>query len=236
MLVVAWPVLLAILLGAVMLASMVPDLLGSINDNPDNTRLVTIVLMAVCAVLALVPLSFILFYSRQGVRRTFETRDPTPTWVDERPLPILAVALALWVGGAGLVVTAVQGKTIPFGYVMTGWPAVAIMTLNGLIWIWLGRQIYWMTRSGWWANLIWGTVAHLSAWIGLRRLGSAMLYPFTEGRSDSQLIPFARTLDGSKGEWLVAASLAIWIGTLVWLRRYYHAGGDPLRSTGCLPC
>jgi hypothetical protein len=237
MLVVCWPGMLGILLGSILLAFVAPVLLQGISDDPVNTRNVAIVLFAVCGVLALVPLAFIVFYERPSVREMFASRDPRPTWVDSRPLPILGMALALVAGGAGMVLSAPWHLTIQFGYVLTDWRAAVVTALNGLVWTWLGLQIYWMTKGGWWANVVWGTVAHLSVWISLRRIPLASMFWLYQGRhnGDDATTAFTTTFD-AYAAWLVAASLLIWIGTLLWLRRYYRPEGNPLRSTASPPC
>jgi NADH:ubiquinone oxidoreductase subunit 6 (subunit J) len=239
MLITSWPAFLTFVLGTVWIIMLMPGLMAQSSDaSPEAARIAMIGIVVFSAFLALVPLSFILFYSGRNVRATFESRDRTPTWVDGRPMPILGLTVAMWGCGAFTLLALPRGMTAFFGLVLTGSPAVGVILLQAFVWVWLGRQIYWMTRAGWWANVVLVTLGHLSGWVTFRTVGWDRLIALYAGEDAIRAIDpsMMATMRGMM-LWVTPASLVLWLLTLVWLRwRYYHAGGDPLRSTGCLPC
>ena len=238
MLIASWPALLAFALGAVWIVMLMPSLIAkSPGISTEAARLAVIVIVLFSALLTLVPLAFILFYSGRNVRATFENRDRTPTWVDGRPMPILGLTVAMWVCGAGTLMALPRGTTVLFGWLMTGWPAVVAILAQAFVWFWLGRQIYWMTPAGWWANVILVTLAHLSGWFTLRIIGLDRLIDLYSGEEGLRAIdPPMLAMMREIMLWVTPLSLVLWLATLVWLRwRYYHPEGDPLRSTASLP-
>jgi hypothetical protein len=238
MLITSWPMLLTFVFGTVWIVVLMPGLMAqSQGASPEASRLAMVVIVVISAFLALVPLSFILFYSGRNVRATFESRDRTPTWVDGRPMPILGLTVAMWGCGAATLLALPRGMTAFFGLVLTGWPAVGVILLQGFVWIWLGRQIYWMTRGGWWANVVLVTLGHLSGWVTFRSIGWDRLIALYSGDEALRAIDpsMMATMRGMM-LWVTPVSLVLWLATLVWLRwRYYHPEGDPLRSTASLP-
>jgi hypothetical protein len=153
-------------------------------------------------------------------------------------MPILGLTVAMWLGGAGALISLPRGVTALFGVVLTGWPALIAILVQAFVWIWLGRQIYWMTRGGWWANVALVTLGHLSGWITFRTIGWERLISLYSGEEAVRAIdPSMMAMMRGMMLWVTPLSLVLWLGTLVWLRwRYYHPEGDPLRSTASRPC
>jgi hypothetical protein len=239
MLLASWPMLITFVFATAWIVVLVPSLMArSPGVSPETAWVAMIVIVVVSALLALVPLSFILVYSGRNVRATFESRDRTPSWVDGRPMPILGLAVAMWVCGAGSLLALPRGMTAVFGLILTGWPAVVVVLLQAFVWFWLGRQIYWMTRGGWWANVVLVTLGHLSGWVTFRRIGWERLIALYSGEQAVRAIdPSMMAMMRGMMLWVTPLSLVLWLATLLWLRRrYYHAEGDPLRSTASPPC
>ena len=239
MLITSWPVLVTFVLGTIWIAVLMPGLMARSPDaSPEAARIAMIVIVVFSALLALVPLSFILFYSGRNVRATFENRDRTPTWVDGRPMPILGLTVAMWGCGAATLLALPRGMAPFFGLVLTGWPAVGVILLQAFVWVWLGRQIYWMTPAGWWANVVLVTLGHLSGWITFRTIGWDRFVALYSGEEAIRAIdPSMMAMMRGMMLWVTPLSLVLWLLTLVWLRwRYYHAEGNPLRSTASPPC
>jgi hypothetical protein len=68
MLITSWPVLVTFVLGTAWVIVLLPTLVARApSASPEATRIATIVLVVICAFLALVPLAFILFYSGRNV-------------------------------------------------------------------------------------------------------------------------------------------------------------------------
>ena len=228
MLLTSWPAFLAFLLGGIGMALLMPSFLETLPQTPgqpDMRGVVKVVLLGVFLLLTLVPLSFILFYSRRSVRVTFETRDPAPSWVDGRPLPVLGVVGAVGLYGVFALLGLARGPSYGlFGVLLTGWAAAVALLANLLLCLWLARQLYRMTRSGWWANVAYAVLIHLSAWITLRVIGVEQLIQASGAQAEIAARPGLLEWATRFAQWFTPVSAVVWVLTLVWLRRYHPAG------------
>ncbi|HZN03582.1 MAG TPA: hypothetical protein VFD06_08320 [Candidatus Polarisedimenticolia bacterium] len=227
MLVTSWPFLLAFLLGVLAAAFVAPSLMEAISSTqgkPEIRAAIWVVMAIMSLFFAAIPLSFILFYSGRNVRATFEARDPGPSWVDGRPLPILGFAGAVGLYGLFLLLGLARGAYGFFGVMLTGWAAALVIVAHVLLCVWLAVQIYRMTRAGWWANVAFAVLVHLSGWITLRVIGIHRLMEASGVSADAGQRPVLFDWVARFTEWFMPASMIVWVLTLVWLRRYYPPG------------
>src|SRR5262245_14580505 len=175
MLLTSWPVFVTFLFCGVGMAMLMPaflEMMPQTPGQPDTRGVVQVVVLLVFLFLTLVPLSFIVFYNRPNVRATFEARDPGVSWVDGRPLSVLGVAGAVGLYGVLALIGLAGGPSYGvFGMLLSGWPAAVALLANALLCLWLAREIYRMTPAGWWANVAYAVLLHLSGWITLRVIG-----------------------------------------------------------------
>ena len=228
MLLTSWPVFLAFLLGGIAMAMLMPSFLETLPQaagQPDIRGVIKVVLSLVFLFLTIVPLAFIVFYSRPDVRATFEARDPGRSWVDGRPLPVLGVAGAVGLYGLFALIGLVRGPSYGvFGLLLTGPAAVAALLANALLCAWLAREIYRMTRAGWWANVACGVLLHLSAWMTLRVIGVERLVQSSAAQAEIAARPELLQWAQRFAQWFTPVSGIVWVLTLVWLRRDYPSG------------
>lgn len=228
MLLTSWPAFLAFLLGGIAMAMLMPSFLETLPQapgQPDVRGLVKWVLSLVFLFLTIVPLAFIVFYSRPAVRATFETRDPGRSWVDGRPLPVLGVAGAVGLYGLFALLGLARGPSYGvFGLLLTGPAAVAALLANALLCVWLAREIYRMTRAGFRANVAYALLLHLSAWITLRVIGVERLVQSSAAQAEIAARPELLQWAQRFALWFTPVSGVVWVLTLVWLRRYYPPG------------
>lgn len=228
MLLTSWPVFLVFLLGGIAMAILLPTFLETLPQTPgqpDARGVVRVVFLLVCLLLTIVPLAFIVFYSRPGVRATFEARDPARSWVDGRPLPVLGVAGAVGLYGLFALLGLTRGPSFGlFGLLLAGPAAAAALLANLLLCFWLARQLYRMTRNGWWANVAYAVLLHLSAWITLRVIGVERLVQASGAHAEIAARPELLEWATRFAQWFTPLSAVVWVLTLVWLRRFYPSG------------
>jgi hypothetical protein len=184
--------------------------------------------LGIGVLLTLLPLALIVFYTRPAVVRAFDTTDPRPCWTDGRPLSVLALALVLWVCGAACLSGVVFRAFAMFGVMLTGVPAVlASLALAGAF-AWLGLEIYRMSFTGWWANLGFAVLLHLSWWMTLSRLGLEGILGTVQADPDQmRALRQAGLTALFESGWLVLLSAVVWIGVLVGLKRHFRSDSPP---------
>lgn len=222
MLVVCWPWLLTAALFAILAAVFLPALRGLVAEaapDPSVAGPVVTVLGVLLLLQALIPLGLVLFYTRSAVRLAFDTRDPHPDWTDGRPLSVLALALVMWCGGAGSLLSGIVGRSVLlFGHSLARTGAIAAAAILAVVWCWLGWAIYRLKSWALWPNILFVTAIHLSWWMDLRRQGLAGFLGLGSGDL-AALPPVARQAWMQSGAaWIAILSAAIWIAVLVWLR------------------
>ena len=228
MLLTSWPVFLSFLMAGIVMMAMMPatiDAMPQTPGQPDMRGVVRVVLLLIVVGLTLIPLSFIVFYSRRNVRATFEARDPARSWVDRCPLPILGVAGAAALFGVMPLIGLARGPSFGFmGFLLTGWPAVVVLLVNVALTVWLAVQLYSMTRTGWWANVAYAVLSGLSGWITMRVVGMERLMAASGYEAQIAAQPEIMEWTTRFVGWFTPVSMFVWVLTLVWLRRYYPAG------------
>ncbi|HYV85914.1 MAG TPA: hypothetical protein VFB49_08400 [Patescibacteria group bacterium] len=239
MLIVSWPWLLNMVALLIFLAVILRPMLARLEGSPDTPfptgagitpAMMVAIPFGLCVLLALLPLSFIIFYTRPGVRRTFDTADRRPCWTDGRPLSVLALALVTWAGAAACLAGTFYGAFALFGWMLTGAPAVAASLVAAGLCVWLGLGLYRMTPAGWWANLGFALLLHLSWWMSLSRLGVEGILGSAQIDSErTQALRQAGLLALFGSSWLVLLSAVIWIAVLVGLKRHFRTGCPPSR-------
>jgi hypothetical protein len=222
MLIVAWPWLLTAILGGVFLVIIARPLAADMGTS--QAGLVVMVMIVLALFMALIPLAFILFYSGRNVKRIFDTRDTRPCWTDGRPAAVLGLALVMILGGVAALAGLHYRVAALFGWVLTGGPAVMFTLAQGALCVWLGWELYRMTTIGWWANLAWSVLAHLSWGITLARVGidgvlRAMQF------DEARLVPLRQTgmMAALGSEWIVALSCVAWVALLLSVKKNFKS-------------
>jgi hypothetical protein len=181
---------------------------------------VDVPLVFILGLLILVPLAFVLFYARRSVRATVEQLDPEPDWTDRRPLPVLAAAVLLGATGVGWL-SALWTPVIPApgGVILTGNTARAVVLAIALVCVAIGWALYRGLRGAWLAAVA-VSVAVAAYWLWTLRGLDLPALQRAMGASDQELAVMRR-VDLRPGLLpLTVAAAAVWIGFLVWVRRF----------------
>jgi len=228
MLIVSWPWLLTGVLGMGFLYLLMPvvdEMVSAQSGKPMPFGVWVFMFGLFAAMSVVMPLVFIIFYSDGHVRRTFEDRHAAGSWVDGRPLPILAFAGAMWLYALLLLAGVPRGVTPVFGLLLTGGPAYVVGTLHALFCVWLGMEIVRMSKAGWWMNVIYPVILHISGWLTFKYIGmERMLEAMGQLNLSQALSPALMETIAGAAVWIGAFSVALWVGSLVWLRRHYPPG------------
>jgi hypothetical protein len=193
---------------------------------------VTLIIVFFAFFLVLVPIAFVVFYSREDVEQTCRHRDPVERWTDRTPLPVLAASVALSVGAAYFLVLSVTTPMFPFfGRYLTGLLGsagmIALAALDG----YLAVALFRLKFTAWWIAVITMAIRLVSmfvtyGWADLMQAYSKM------GWSDSQL----QVLNANP---VIHSHIILWwsfvvmvgyFGYLLWLKRYFKTAVPPTGS------
>lgn len=224
-------VLITILLTAV-LPVMMRDALraqqtasGASTDISTGVMAVMVTFMIVfCAVfLVIVPVAFVVFFSRKDVAETFRRRDPVERWTDRTPLPVLGACVVFLVGAVYLFLVGVTTPLFPFfGRYLTGLPAVGCFLGFAILDTYLAIAIFRLQVAGWWIAVLAAPVRLLSMAFTYGRADLMEAYSRL-GWSDAQ-INMLRASPIFRSHvilWWSLISLFVFFGYMLWLKRYF---------------
>jgi hypothetical protein len=180
-----------------------------------------IVFMAV--VLVLVPIAFLVFYSRNDVERTCHHRDPVERWTDRTPLPVLGASIVLFIGSLYLILMGITTPLFPFfGSYLTGIPATFCFLILAAIDIYLSLALFRLQLGAWWTTVILSPIRLISMAITYKRANLMQAYTKL-GWSDAQLqvLNSNPMFRNHVVLWWSLISLVLFFGYLLWLGRYF---------------
>jgi hypothetical protein len=231
-------VLLTVLMTAVLPVMMRTILQAQRTSTPDASPAMTTGVMAVFLTiiivfmaffLVVVPIAFIVFYSRKDVIETCRHRDPVERWTDRTPLPVLGASVVLAVGAAYLFVTAFSVPLFPFfGRYLYGISGAACFLAFAVLDAYLAVAFYRLKSAGWWIAVFSLPVRLVSMAVTFSRADLVQAYS-KMGMSDVQLQALnSNPLTRSHVLlwWSLLSSIIIYAYTL-WLKRYFKAQPIP---------
>ncbi len=191
--------------------------------------ILTLVIVFIAFFLIVVPIAFVLFYSRKDVAETCRRRDPVERWTDRAPLPVLGVSMVFFTGALYMLLVGVTTPLFPFfGKYLTGLPGAACFLVLAAIDLYLAIGLFRLKSIAWWLAII---------TIPVRILSMALTYGIADlmqayskmGWSDSQLqkINSNPIVHSHVALWWSLASMAALFGYLVWLRRFFKTPVAP---------
>jgi hypothetical protein len=183
-----------------------------------------------CAIFFIgVPIAFVVFYSRADVAATCHDRDPVEPWTDRAPLPVLGASLVFFVGAMYLLVTGLSTPVFPFfGRYVTGIAGFACFLILAALDTYLAFAIFRLKAVGWWLAILTVPIRLFS--MALTFAKADMMQAYSKmGMSDAQLqmlqsSPFVRS---HVILWWSLVSLVIFLGYLIWLKRYFKTPSVP---------
>jgi hypothetical protein len=191
--------------------------------------MITLMIVFLAFFLILVPIAFIVFYSRKDVELTCRDRDPIPRWTDHVPLPVLGASLVFIFGALYSLLVAVTTPMFPFfGHYLTGIPAAACLMAFGALDFYLGIAFFRLQSSGWWIAVVAAPLRMLA--VALSYSTDGMIQAYSKmGWSDQQMnavssSPFFRS---HAIFWWSGFMMLIFFSYLLWLKRYFRSPVPP---------
>ena len=231
-LVVAWSWLAIGVLSLVMMAFFLPSILKTSQPKgqqvPEAALLIgMIVSMIFIGILfVLVPGILVFFYRSPHVKATCEARNPSPSWTDACPLPVLGMSLWLGLGSLGALAMplSTHGVLPFFGKVLSGLGGSLCCVALALLWGYCAWAVYRLRSAGWWIVLISLCVVSVSAWITFSHIDLPELYRVM-GYSDRQIDTikqFSLIQGNAMAYWSLAGVIPM-LGFLLFVKRYFRS-------------
>ena len=176
------------------------------------------------------PAAFVWFYSSRHVKATCEIRNPEPSWTDGCPLPLLALCLWMALGTVSFFIMALAGMAVlpVFGQLIAGPVATTVSVLLGVAWAWAAWAIYRRRLAAWWFIVGMMTVFGVSCVITFLRVDPLELYRMMH-YPEQQVEQIRRLglMTPSVMAWGMAGGAVLWLGFLLWVRRYFKPVPPP---------
>jgi hypothetical protein len=117
-------------------------------------------IVLVGAAYLVLPWLLLRFYRGRDLRLTLESRDPTPHWLERRPIPVLVLVLLYAVYGIVFHIPILFNGLFPlFGRFLTGLPGIEALALAILLLVLLAWGTFRQRAWAWWGSLVyWGTM------------------------------------------------------------------------------
>jgi hypothetical protein len=199
--------------------------------------IITIVIVFAAFFLIVVPIAFVVFYSRKDVAETCHYRDPVERWTDRVPLPILGACIVLAAQSLYLLLTGISTPLFPFfGRYLTGIPGFVCFLVLGCLDGYLAIAFYRLRPSAWWIAVIAAPLRLFSMALTYARADLMQAYA-KMGWSDAQMqmlnsSPFFR---GHVILWWSLISAVLFFGYTLWLKRYFGATIAPPHQEEVMP-
>ena len=166
----------------------------------------------------------VLFYRSPHVKHTCEVRDPVERWTDRCPLPVLALVLLKSLGAVMvLLILPIYGGVFPLaGLVLHGGVARLCWLIVIVFMAYAAWGFYRLNRQAWLVYTVGATALWASSLLTFQRIGLVGYYR-QMGLPERQLEVMAQNslfLNGSL-LWLSVLSMALFLGYLLYVRRYF---------------
>lgn len=190
----------------------------------------TLVIIFAAVFLVVVPIAFVVFYSRKDVAETVRHRDPVERWTDKTPLPVLGASIIFAVGALYLLLMGVTTPVFPlFGRFVSGIAGAACFVGVAIIDVYLAIALFRLQPFGWWLAVFAVPIRLVS--MGLTYARADMMQAYSKmGMSESQL-QMLRSNPMFRGNillWWGLVSMVALFGYLVWLKRYFNMRASTL--------
>lgn len=198
--------------------------------------IVTLIIVFMAFFLVVVPIAYVVFYSREDVAATCRDRDPVERWTDRAPLPVLGASVVFFVGGLYFLVGGVTSPVFPFfGRYLTGFPGVACFLVVAALDGYLAVATFRLRLTAWWIAVITLPLRLLS--MILTYLKADVMEAFGRmGRSDAELrmLEASPLLRGHVVLWWSLVSVVAFFGYVLWLKRYFKSPSPQAEITPTL--
>lgn len=198
--------------------------------------LLTFIIIFAAFFLVVVPVGFVIFYSRQDVADTCRRRDPVERWTERTPLPVLGASVVLFLGALYLFLIGLTTPVFPFfGQYLAEFPGAVCFIAMGALDVYLAIALFRLSVSGWWTATLTLPVRLLSIALTYARADRMQAY-VKMGMSNEQvaMLQSSPMLRSNVFLWWSLLSMLLFFGYLLWLKRYFRPL-SPLPSTSPAP-
>jgi hypothetical protein len=161
----------------------------------------------------------------KSVRATCERRDAKTRWTDRCPLPVLALSLVFAFSFLSMFSMAAYRWTFPlFGSYVSGTTGAALVVLIAAALAYLAWGTYRLQPAAWWCALVLYVLGTANAVVMFAAMDLAEMYKKMGMPADQiELMQKAGVLDilSRWGPWMGVAGGIVWLGYLLFLRRYF---------------
>ena len=231
-LVLAWSWLAIGVLSIIMMAFFMPSIVKGSQPRgqqvPEAALLIgMLVAMVFMGILFIaLPAVLVLFYRSPHVKATCEVRNPSPSWTDACPLPVLGMSLWLGFGAVGALAMplSMHGVLPVFGKVLSGFAGSLCCVMLALLWGYCAWAVYRLRSAGWWIVLISLCIISVSAWMTFSRIDLAELYRVM-GYSERQIdmVKHFSFLQGNRIAYWSVAWIVPMVGFLLFVKHYFRS-------------
>lgn len=235
-------VLVTILMTAIIPVAMKAGIARAQQNAPDASTaavstivlatIVTLVIIFLAFFLIVVPVAFVIFYSRKDVELTCRDRDPVERWTDRTPLPVLGASSILFLASMQLLSSAISFPFFPFfGRYLGGIPGVACFLAFAAVYLYLAFGLYRLQVAAWWIAIFASLFRIFSMALTYTRANLMDVYS-RMGLPPGQLETLHANplMRGHVILWWGFLFSVIFFGYLVWLKRYFRQRPTPLPS------
>jgi hypothetical protein len=229
--VLSWLWLIMGMAGCVMFAVAMGPMMSAAMAQQGVFVVMHIIVVAVLAcIYILVPAMFLAFYQRASVRATCRQRDPQVRWTDRCPMPVLALSIMLALCVVSMPCGAIYGWVVPlFGVFVSGAVGAAVSLSLTVAMAYIAWGTYRLQMAAWWAALLLSIVATANMVLTFSRTNVMEMYE--KMRLPAAQLEMMRKSGmaesmSSWGPWMGLVSGAVWLGYLLYLRRYFVRGGE----------
>lgn len=196
------------------------------NMPPQAITLMYVVMIGTMSCMYVVlPGIFIAFYQRADVKATCDAKDPHVRWTDRCPLPVLSLSLLMGIGATSVLWSASYGFVAPlFGIILKGVPGALFFLGLSLLFGYLAWATYKLKLQAWWATLACVVLFSLSTIVSFSRLTLMDLYREMKFPEDQLKMMEEMGVLDMNVPLMMTVGLALFVGYLLWVRRYYAAG------------
>jgi uncharacterized membrane protein len=219
-------------LSVVLITAIIPVAIRTAMYQAGNKDMPTGVLAVVLTVgiafaalfLIVLPIAFLVFYSKQDVHETCRQRDPVERWTDRCPLPVLAMSLLFALAAFYYLVTGLAKPLLPFfGIYLVGIRGTIGLLFLAALEAYFSRAFFQLKRVGWWIAVLTRGLFLISLAITFMRNNLMDIY-VKMGMSSQQLQQLdSNPIAHSKAVLFFGLSFSlIFFGYLLWLKKYFR--------------
>jgi hypothetical protein len=238
LLIFSWSWLVFGVIGLAFIAILLPSTIHArLHESNTGSHVAQYVALTIAGVFLLftfvvIPAVWALFYGRKSVKATCEARNPSSSWTDACPLPVLAMSLLLGLSVLSYLGIIFSYRIIPFfGVFLTGVPAVIVCIVVIAICGIAALGLYRLDRRAWWLLLLTMTLLFLSSIItywfhGLREFYELSGYSAQQVRAMQN----AAVFEGHRMVWMTLATVLPMIGYILFIGRYFRPAARELSA------